>query len=60
LQGFELDGKVLDVKFAQRGADEAEAGKDAKAKEGKAKGTKVLVKNLPFEATKKDVKELFR
>lgn len=28
-------------------------------KGGKAKGTKLLVKNVPFEATKKELKELF-
>jgi multiple RNA-binding domain-containing protein 1 len=28
-------------------------------KGGKAKGTKLLVKNVPFEATKKELQELF-
>lgn len=58
LQGFEVDGHNLDVKFAQRGVEEE---RDDKKDEmsGKTKGTKLLVKNLPFEATKKDVRELF-
>ncbi len=58
LQGFEVDGKALEVKFAQRGVEEKEE-KGGELK-GKTKSTKVLVKNLPFEASKKDVKELFR
>jgi multiple RNA-binding domain-containing protein 1 len=64
LEGFEVDGKVLEPRFAQRGAEdvERENGKtDGKgSKEGDKKSTKLLVKNLPFEATKKDVRELFR
>ncbi|WVQ85516.1 multiple RNA-binding domain-containing protein 1 [Cryptococcus sp. DSM 104549] len=60
LEGFEVDGKRLEVKFAQRGAEEdREKGKDKGELEGTTKSTKVLVKNLPFEATKKDVRELF-
>ena len=58
LEGFEVDGKALEVKFAQRGAEKEEQGKGEL--KGKTKNTKVLVKNLPFEATKKDVRELFR
>lgn len=61
LQGFEIDGYKIEAKFAQRGAEEVdkEHNKGEPIK-GKNKGTKVLVKNLPFEATKKDVRELFR
>ncbi|RSH92710.1 Multiple RNA-binding domain-containing protein 1 [Saitozyma podzolica] len=60
LQGFEIDGYKIEAKFAQRGAEEVdkEHNKGEPIK-GKNKGTKVLVKNLPFEATKKDVRELF-
>jgi multiple RNA-binding domain-containing protein 1 len=54
MQGHVLDGHALTVKFAGRGTDEKERkGKD------KASTTKMLVKNLPFEATRKDVRELF-
>ena len=59
LEGFEVDGKALEVKFAQRGVEEKE-GKGIHEMKGKTKSTKVLVKNLPFEASKKDVRELFR
>jgi multiple RNA-binding domain-containing protein 1 len=57
LQGFTLDGHALLVKFAQRGVEE-EKGKDAKGV-GKSKTTKMIVKNVPFEATTKDIRELF-
>lgn len=55
MHGYALDGHALVVKFAGRGADEEQE------TEGKAKSTttKMLVKNVPFEATKKDIRELF-
>ena len=60
LEGFEIDGKALEVKFANRGAepkvDTAKGGEMS----GKFKGTKVMVKNLPFEASKKDIRDLFK
>lgn len=55
LEGFVLDGHVLTVKWAGRGADEAE-GSEAK---GTPKSSKMIVKNVPFEATKKDIQQLF-
>ncbi|KAF7335305.1 Multiple RNA-binding domain-containing protein 1 [Mycena sanguinolenta] len=57
MQGFVLDGHALHVKFAGRGAEEPEKGKSGAA--AKSRTTKIIVKNLPFEATKKDVRELF-
>lgn len=66
LQGFEVDGKSLEVKFAQRGADDNDTsntrGKNGKGDgelKGSTKSTKLLVKNIPFEATKKDIRDLF-
>ena len=63
LGGFEVDGKALEVKFAQRGVEDVQRKSKSKDKagemQGKTKSTKVLVKNLPFEATKKDLRELF-
>lgn len=55
LEGYVLDGHVLTVKWAGRGADETE-GQEEK---GKPKSAKMVVKNVPFEATKKDIQELF-
>ena len=59
MDGFRLDGHLLEVKFAQRGA---EGGEDEKKGGGVGKGTttKMIVKNIPFEATKKDIRELFK
>lgn len=58
MQGFALDGHALHVKFAGRGADEG----DSKVKgdiASKSRTTKMIVKNIPFEATKKDIRDLF-
>ncbi|KXN85250.1 Multiple RNA-binding domain-containing protein 1 [Leucoagaricus sp. SymC.cos] len=58
IQGFVLDGHSLHVKFAGRGAEED----DKKDKDGvgfKSRTTKLIVKNVPFEATKKDIRDLF-
>ncbi|CAK5262937.1 unnamed protein product [Mycena citricolor] len=53
---FVLDGHALSVKFAGRGTeDESKAGSAS----SKSRTTKMLVKNVPFEATKKDIRELF-
>lgn len=56
MQNYVLDGHSLQVKFAQRGKES-----DSKnaASMGQTKTTKMIVKNVPFEATKKDVRELF-
>jgi len=55
MQGFVLDGHALHVKFAGRGQDE----KVTDVKKGASRTTKMIVKNLPFEATKKDIRALF-
>ena len=60
LEGFEIDGKVPDIKFAQRGIDEKAGGKAEGDLQGKTKTTKIMVKNLPFEASKKEIRHLFR
>lgn len=57
MHGHVLDGHSLSVKFAGRGADEQEEKKGGREK---AKTTKMLVKNVPFEATRKDIQGLFR
>ncbi|KAJ7228150.1 hypothetical protein GGX14DRAFT_538560 [Mycena pura] len=57
VQGFVLDGHALHVTFAgrgQEGASESKGGASAKSRT-----TKMIVKNVPFEATKKDIRELF-
>ncbi|KAF9064872.1 hypothetical protein BDP27DRAFT_1425381 [Rhodocollybia butyracea] len=58
MQGFVLDGHALHIKFAGRGADnESDKGKDGV--NSKSRTTKMIVKNVPFEATKKDIRDLF-
>ncbi|KAJ3567263.1 hypothetical protein NP233_g6476 [Leucocoprinus birnbaumii] len=60
IQGFVLDGHSLHVKFAGRGAEEDGSGKKDKDGVGsKSRTTKIIVKNIPFEATKKDIRDLF-
>jgi multiple RNA-binding domain-containing protein 1 len=62
LKGFKLDGHDLDFKYAMR--DAGEEGRDSKADavpgKAKSKTTKMIVKNVPFEASKKDIRDLFR
>jgi multiple RNA-binding domain-containing protein 1 len=58
LQGTVVDGHALSVKWAGRGQEEKEE-KDGEGK-AKARTTKMIVKNVPFEATRKDIRELFR
>lgn len=57
MHGYVFDGHSLTVKFAGRGAEEQEEKKGGREK---AKTTKMLVKNVPFEATRKDIQALFR
>ncbi|CAO1615917.1 unnamed protein product [Parajaminaea phylloscopi] len=55
LQGKDLEGHALALSFARRGQDSD----DAPSSKTKASSTKLVVKNLPFETTKKDVRALF-
>ncbi|TIB05252.1 hypothetical protein E3P96_01268 [Wallemia ichthyophaga] len=56
MQNYVLDGHSLQVKFAQRGKESDSTNTTSM---GQSKTTKMIVKNVPFEATKKDVRELF-
>ncbi|KAF8200210.1 hypothetical protein BJ912DRAFT_948293 [Pholiota molesta] len=51
VQGFVLDGHAL---HAAAAAEEKKGGAEAKSRT-----TKMIVKNVPFEATKKDIRDLF-
>ena len=60
IHNFVLDGHALHVSFAGRGADEPEPkSTDPTTSSSKSRTTKMIVKNVPFEATKKDVRSLF-
>ena len=57
-QNHILDDHALQIKFSDRGVSKSStSGKSGK--EVKAKGSKLLVRNVPFEATKKDIHDLF-
>ena len=56
MQGYVLDGHSLSVRLAGRGVEEPSEGK---GETGGKSSTKVIVKNVPFEASKKDIRELF-
>ncbi|KAM0719987.1 hypothetical protein Q7P37_004122 [Cladosporium fusiforme] len=59
MDGYSLHGHKLQIRASHKGADAAEQRrKEDKAKRESSKKTKVVVKNLPFEATKKDVRSL--
>ncbi|KJZ77427.1 hypothetical protein HIM_03151 [Hirsutella minnesotensis 3608] len=60
MDGHVLDGHTLGVKASHRGLDAAEERRrDDRAKKLAAQRTKIVIKNLPFQATKKDVRALF-
>ena len=56
MQGYVLDGHSLSVRLAGRGVEDPT---EDKGKVGGKSSTKVIVKNVPFEASKKDIRELF-
>ena len=56
MQGYVLDGHSLSVRLAGRGVEDPS---DSKEKTGGKSSTKMIVKNVPFEASKKDIRELF-
>ncbi|KAJ2077397.1 Multiple RNA-binding domain-containing protein 1 [Coemansia sp. RSA 988] len=59
-QGIEVDGHALVLKMSDRlGKAAADDGSDSLVLDGKQpKSTKLVVKNVPFEATRKDIREL--
>ncbi|TKA78089.1 hypothetical protein B0A55_03272 [Friedmanniomyces simplex] len=60
MDGHTLEGHKLQIRASHKGTDAAEdRRKSDAAKRAAGKRTKVVIKNLPFEATKKDVRALF-
>ncbi|KAI6859468.1 RNA-binding domain-containing protein [Hortaea werneckii] len=60
MDGYTMNGHKLQLRASHKGADAAEERRKADAAKRQAgKRTKLLIKNLPFEATKKDVRALF-
>lgn len=60
MDGYVLEGHTLGVKASHRGLDAAEERRrEDRAKKTAAQRTKIVIKNLPFQATKKDIRTLF-
>jgi len=60
MNGYRLDGHDLVLKTSHKAVDAAEERRrEDQAKKLSGRRTKVIIKNLPFEATKKDVRSLF-
>jgi multiple RNA-binding domain-containing protein 1 len=60
MNGHKLDNHELVIEASHRATDAAEERRrDDIGKKLEAKNTKVVIKNLPFEASKKDVRSLF-
>lgn len=61
MDGYNLDGHQLVIKASQKNLDAAEERRrEDRAKKLAAQKSKVIIKNLPFETSKKDVRELLR
>ncbi|KAK8103861.1 Multiple RNA-binding domain-containing protein 1 [Apiospora kogelbergensis] len=60
MDGYELQGHKLQVRLSHRGHDAAEEQRRAdNAKKLANQHSKILIKNVPFQATKKDMRSLF-
>ncbi|PYH44823.1 RNA-binding ribosome biosynthesis protein MRD1 [Aspergillus saccharolyticus JOP 1030-1] len=60
MNGYKLDQHALVVRVSHRGMDAAEERRrEDTAKKVAARRTKIIIKNLPFQATKKDIRSLF-
>ena len=61
MNGFSLDGHQLLIKASHKGQDAAaERRKEDEIKRLKNRKSKIVIKNLPFEASKKDIQSLFK
>ncbi|KAI9660796.1 MAG: Multiple RNA-binding domain-containing protein 1 [Alyxoria varia] len=61
MNGHILDGHELVLKASHKNSDAAaERWKEDKAKRQKNRKAKIIIKNVPFEATKKDVRALLK
>ena len=60
MNGYKLDGYELLIRESQKAIDAAEHRRNEdNAKKIAGRKTKIIIKNLPFEASKKDVQALF-
>ncbi|CAG7999795.1 unnamed protein product [Penicillium nalgiovense] len=60
MNGYKLDQHELLIRASHKGKDAAEERRrEDTAKKASARRTKIIIKNLPFQATKKDIRSLF-
>ena len=60
MNGRLLEGHDLTIKISHNAADKAEdTRKEDYAKKASSQKTKIIIKNLPFEVSKKDIRDLF-
>lgn len=60
MDGYKLDGHELLIRASHKASDAAEERRnEEQARKIAGRKTKIIIKNLPFEATKKDVRSLF-
>jgi len=60
MNGYKLEGHELLIKASHKGLDAAEERRrEDTARKVAGRKTKIIIKNLPFEASKKDVRALF-
>nr|POE79785.1 multiple rna-binding domain-containing protein 1 [Quercus suber] len=60
MDGYTLSGHKLQIRASHQGVDKAEERRKADAaKKAAGRNTKIIIKNLPFETTKQDVRALF-
>ena len=60
LQHSLLDGHKLELKLSHRETHSSHKASETSEKQMKQKSAKILVRNIPFEASKREVKDLFR
>ncbi|XP_039937087.1 probable RNA-binding protein 19 isoform X2 [Hirundo rustica] len=60
LQGCTVDGHKLEVKLSERAVRPAVKSARKKQTAKKQKTSKILVRNIPFQATVREIRELFR
>ncbi|XP_026548846.1 probable RNA-binding protein 19, partial [Notechis scutatus] len=59
LQGCSVDGHQLEVKISERAIKSTGATARKKQVSKKQVNSKILVRNIPFQATVKEIRELF-
>ncbi|XP_072949367.1 probable RNA-binding protein 19 [Epargyreus clarus] len=60
LQNTTLDGKTLELKRSERGNQNEVRTAKKTTKESAQNGTKILVRNVPFQANRNEIHEIFR